>query len=299
MLPITFLLNARSGSNQADTADEAIHQIFGERSSLRVVKANSGAEMTAALDEAVKHGTGIVVAGGGDGTVNAVASRVAGTDIVMGVLPLGTLNHFAKDLNIPMRLDDAIRTIAAGNTRSVDVAEVNGRIFVNNSSLGLYPQMVLRRQALQRRGKSKWIAFAGAALEVLRMHPFMHVRVEADGEEIYRRAALVFIGNNQYKLEGLEAGSRGAIVRGRLCLYVTPHQHRLSLARLAMGVGLGDAAAMKEIDSRAPKTVTIQLRKRTVEVAMDGEVVRMRLPLHYSIRPGALNVIVPSPDEQK
>src|SRR5476649_731552 len=118
--------------------------------------------MITAAKRALARGVDAVVAGGGDGTINAVASVLAGSSVALGVLPLGTLNHFAKDLNIPLDLDQAIATIARGTTAQVDVGDVNGRIFVNNSSLGLYPHIVRARDQQQRRlGRGKWTRLAG------------------------------------------------------------------------------------------------------------------------------------------
>src|SRR5205085_3689399 len=114
--------------------------------------------------------------GGGDGTQSAIASRLAGTQLVHGVLPLGTLNHFAKDLGIPLQLDEAVRTLAEGRVLEVDVGEVNGRVFINNSSLGLYPEIVRERELQQMRlGKSKWRALASASLHATEGRPAMAV----------------------------------------------------------------------------------------------------------------------------
>ena len=110
----------------------------------------------------------LVVAGGGDGTLSAVAAALVGTDTALGVLPMGTLNHFAKDLGIPLKLEKAVQTLFTGKIARVDVGEVNGRIFLNNSSIGFYPRIVQARKREQRRGRSKWVAFAQAAATVFR-----------------------------------------------------------------------------------------------------------------------------------
>src|SRR5215212_7968240 len=116
----------------------------------------------AEADEAIAHDD-LIVAAGGDGTISTVAAKLTDTGKTMGVLPLGTLNHFAKDLRIPLELDDAIATIADAHTVDVDVAQVNDRVFINNSSLGIYPHIVARREAQQVHLKrSKWTAFASA-----------------------------------------------------------------------------------------------------------------------------------------
>ena len=118
------------------------------------------------------------MAGGGDGTVNTVASAVIDTDKTFGVLPLGTLNHFAKDLHIPLDLEAAARTIIAGHTTQVDVGEVNDEIFLNNSSLGLYPRLVQKRKKKQRLGSRKWAAFFWAAISCTATLSFSRCQTE-------------------------------------------------------------------------------------------------------------------------
>ena len=152
--------------------------------------------MTAAARRALADGAEAVVAGGGDGTINAVASVLAGSGVAFGVLPLGTLNHFAKDLGIPLALDEAVRNVAEGKPMQVDVGQVNERIFLNNSSLGLYPDIVRDREKQQRRlGRGKWPAAAWATIAALRRYPFLSVRLTIDGAQHARSTPFVFIGS--------------------------------------------------------------------------------------------------------
>ena len=151
---------------------------------------------------------GVIVAGGGDGTVSTVAAALVDTDICLGVLPLGTLNHFAKDLGLPLDLEAAVRCIATGVTSRVDVGEVNGRVFVNNSSLGLYPDIVRDREQQQKRfGRGKWHALLRASIAALRRYPFLQVSLAVEGRERAYRTPFVFIGNNAYRMEGLTMAS--------------------------------------------------------------------------------------------
>ena len=148
-----------------------------------------------------------VVFGGGDGTVSTGAAALAGGPKALGVLPLGTFNHFARDLGIPLELEDAVRTIAVGHVREVDVGEVNGRPFVNNSSIGLYPEMVRVRDELRRHhGMRKGTAMLGAAREVLRDPPFLRVDLRVLDDVARVRTPFVFVGNNRYEMDALRAG---------------------------------------------------------------------------------------------
>ncbi len=260
-----------------------------------VTLAESGAEMIDTAKAALARGVGIVVAGGGDGTINAVASVLAGSGVVFGVLPLGTLNHFAKDLGIPLTLDAAIANVAGGVRAKVDVGEVNGRIFLNNSSLGLYPDIVRDREKQQRRlGRGKWLAFCWASMAALRRYPFLSVRLKVNGEQHARRTPFVFIGNNEYRMQGLTIGERARLDGGTLSLYVAQRPGRLGLVRLAFHALLGQLARQKDFDVLLAKQLDIETRHKRLRVATDGEVTVMNTPLNYRIRAAALTVIVPA-----
>ncbi len=240
----------------------------------------------------------IVVAGGGDGTVNAVAAELVGTGRTLGVLPLGTLNHFAKDVGIPLDLDGAVRTVVHGRVSEVDVGEVNGRVFLNNSGLGIYPQIVEEREAEQeRRGSGKWPAFARAALNAFRRYPFLKLRVSLEGEERLLKTAFVFVGNNEYEVTGLNFGGRTCLNAGKLGFYVANRTGRFGLLRLAFRALVGRLSQADDFEIFCISEAEIESRKRTLLVSTDGEVTRMEPPLHFRIRPQALRVLVPAEKE--
>ncbi|HVF27209.1 MAG TPA: diacylglycerol kinase family protein, partial [Pyrinomonadaceae bacterium] len=232
---VMVILNATAGTAAATDGDETIDvrlaKVFAaEGVDARIVVGGDGTELAAHAERAVNEGCPVIVAGGGDGTINLVASKIVGTPTRLGVLPLGTLNHFAKDLHIPLDLEAAARTIISGRVVQVDVGEVNGRIFLNNSSLGLYPSIVRRRERQQERlGRGKWYALFWAGLTVLRRYPFLSVRLTADGAELTRRTPFVFIGNNEYEMSSFQIGARACLDKGHLSLYVA---HRVGRARL-------------------------------------------------------------------
>ncbi len=295
---VEIILNASAGSGDQEAARATLAEIFAAEShwDAHVSLARSGAEIVelarrAAADADVR----IVVAGGGDGTVNAVASEIAGTQKTLGVLPLGTLNHFAKDLNIPLDLEGAARNIVEGEAVKVDVGEVNGRVFINNSSLGLYPSIVRRREKQQERlGRGKWFAALWATIEVFRRYPLFAVRLSADdGQEFRRRTPFVFIGNNEYQMDAFNLGGRSCLDAGHLSLHLTRDVGRWGLVRLAASALFGRLRESKDFDALCTKEVWIETRRRRLRVATDGEVTIMRSPLHYRVRPAALRVIVP------
>ncbi|MYM37576.1 sphingosine kinase [Duganella sp. FT94W] len=292
---IVVIVNASAGLGYCGGWSAALKEQFRRHgAAAEITLAQSGDEMIARAERAVAEGAPLVVAGGGDGTINAVASVLVGTATRLGVLPLGTLNHFAKDLKIPLALEDAVANVVHGVVRQVDVGEVNGRIFVNNSSLGIYPDIVRDREQQQRHlGRGKWPAFGRALFAALRRFPFLSVRLKINGAEHLRRTPFVFIGNNEY-LQGLTLGARERLDSGKLCLYVAQKPTRLGLLRYALHALFGKLREARDFDVLSATSLEIETRHRHLRVATDGEVTLMKPPLCYRSRAAALHVIVPA-----
>lgn len=292
---LSVIINASSGAYDKSEVSARLVELFkASGADARVSVAQDGDDITEMARRAAREEASIVVAGGGDGTISAVASALAGTDKIMGVLPLGTLNHFAKDLSIPLDVEEAARVCVSGRVTRVDVGEVNGQVFVNNSSLGLYPSIVrLRDRQRARLGLSKWLAFVWATLSVLRRYPFMSVRLSTDEKKLFRRTPFVFVGNNEYQMEGLSLGARSCLDKGELSLHVAHRTGRLGLLRFALRALLGGLRDEKDFDSICTKEIWVETRRQRLRVALDGEVTIMNTPLHYQVRPGALRVLVP------
>ena len=290
------IINVSSGTDNKEAVCDQLTKIFRSRDlDARISLARGGTEIIRLAQQAVKEGYRPIVAGGGDGTISAVASTIAGTNRPLGVLPLGTLNHFAKDLHIPLNLEDAARVCIEGHAISVDVGEVNGRVFLNNSSLGLYPSIVRQRKKLQQRlGHGKWRAFVWATLAVLRRYPFLDVRLRVAGHELVRRTPFIFVGNNEYEMEGINIGGRSCLDAGQLSLHVAHRTGRLGLLRFAIRALFGGLRNEKDFAALCTEEVMVETRRRRrLNVAIDGEVAVMSTPLHYRVRPGALRVLVP------
>ena len=293
---VRVLINATAGQGCPDDWPAELEKKFrGRGLQAQVTLADSGEQLRATAKRAVRDGVATVVAGGGDGTVSAVASCLADTGVLLGVLPMGTLNHFAKDLGIPLELDGAIDVIAHGREIAVDMGEVNGRLFINNSSLGLYPDIVLdRERQRQRLGRGKWAALLAASVHAARRYPVLSLHLEVDGKPLERRSAFVFIGNNEYRMEGFEIGERPGLSGGKLSLYVAQRTGRFGLFRLALRALLGRLRQATDFDMLAAQALVVRTQHRRMRVATDGEVTTMQTPLHYRVRPGVLRVAVPA-----
>lgn len=258
---------------------------------VRVVR--SPARLQTEVQNGLKEGCQLIVAGGGDGTVSTVAAELASTTAALGILPLGTWNHFAKDLRLPLDLAQAAKVIHAGHTQAVDVGDVNGHVFINNASLGLYPRLANIREKQRRRGWRRVSAMIWASFGALLRHQDVQVRLEVDGQPYNATTPLVFVGNNVYETEGLGVGSRSALTDGKLCLCVAPPVSRLGLFRLPLLALLGRLHQAKGFQMMCTTAATVQTRRQFVRVATDGEVSWMHSPLRFSIRQRALRVVVP------
>ena len=294
---VTCILNGRAGSNAASTVVDRVAELFAAHGAKAEMVVVDHPRLLTSLARTHADDPGrTIVAAGGDGTVSAVASALAGKPAALGILPLGTLNHFAKDVGIPVDLDRAIDTILNGIAREVDVGEVNGNIFVNNSSIGLYPAIVRVRSAQQNRGTGKWLAFLRAVYKVMRRCPSFYASLHANGQlEAPRKTPFIFVGNNRYETTGLRIGERDRVDGGHLWVCQAPGANRASLLRMALRAVLGKTTPGElRVLETDELWVHTRRNRRRVRVANDGEVFTTTAPLHYRIRPKALRVMVPA-----
>jgi diacylglycerol kinase family enzyme len=291
---IEVIVNKSSGVRYDAEIERRLPEMFAAAGAdARIVFAETGDDVIKLASKAMAGPAEIIVAGGGDGTISSVASLAVEHKKVLGVLPLGTMNHFAKDLQIPLDLEEAVRTILDGRQTSIDVGDVNGEIFINNSSLGLYPTIVRERERQQRLGWSKGPAYIWAAVATLRRYPFLGIRLSIDGDDLVRRTPFVFIGNNEYQMEAFNIGSRACLDNGELSLYILNRTGRRGLFRIAVRALLGRLQQDRDFFNLCTKEIWIDTKRKYIRVALDGEVKLLNPPLHYRVRPRVLRVLTP------
>jgi len=294
---IRVVINRGGGSFGDDKASQ-LEGLFEARGIDAEIMAVEPGELDRHCGEAAKaHGVDALVAAGGDGTIGTAAAAVAGTEMPLGILPLGTLNHFARDAGIPLDLEEAVAAIAGGKTRPVDVAEVNGRLFINNSAVGLYPRLVRDREAQQRHlGRPKKRAMAVAALRTLWRFSHHRLTIRVEGREAAIETPLLFIGNNRYEMGLMSLGKREAIDGGELCLYAPLARTAARFVWISMRAVFGRE---DEVDDFVMldgfQAVEIRSKYARLMVATDGEAQSIETPLKYKLRAGALKLFVPSP----
>ena len=291
---IPVILNTTAGRGTSERQLEELRGTFAEHGlDVEILAATRGEEIVDLARGALAKNPRLIIAAGGDGTVSAVASCLRGKPIPLAVLPVGTLNHFARDLGIPTKLDEAVKAIAEGQAVGVDLGEVNERPFINNASLGLYPDIVRDRTRQQRRlGRGKYWAMLWATISVLRRSPFLSLSLEIDGKATQCRSPFVFIGNNDYAMEGFSIGKRSSLRDGQLSVYTTRRRTRHGLVGLALRALFGRLRQADDFAVDNASRVRIDSHRRWLLVATDGEVTAMETPLEFRVLPAAISVIL-------
>jgi diacylglycerol kinase family enzyme len=262
---------------------------------LELVEINGDLDVTRDVLRRQGEGQRLFVAAGGDGTVYHVCQPVVNTDSVLGILPLGTFNHLASDLGIPMEWPKALSVAIEGATREVDVGKVNGIYFANNMSLGLYPSMVEKRERLRARHR-KWIAYPLALLSTLKNLPRLSMVMEALPHLEVVRTHLFFVAANPYNLSRLGIiAPRESFEAGRLSVYWLPDTSGVRLVQALLRYARGKAATIRKLRRLQTAELIVRSSQPTLRVGMDGEVRELDQPLRISVVNKGLRIRVPSP----
>jgi YegS/Rv2252/BmrU family lipid kinase len=296
MPSVPVLLNRSGGALAADpTLADAAARSLSDAGLDVDVELLSGGDCAVRCRAIAERGDPLVIVGGGDGTISAAASAVAGTETVLGILPLGTLNHFARDLGIPTDLGEAARLVANGRDRRVDVGEMNDRIFINNSAIGLYPLMVVDRDAQRKRlGRSKRLAMIVASIRTLARFNHHRLTLTVNEERTGRvDTPLLFVGNNDYRIDIGAPGRRETLDAGELCVLVMRKKTRRGMLAASLRAFFGRSRTDDMVRMEDVEQLRVSAPRPQLAVSLDGEVVRAVPPLQYRIRKRSLRVIAP------
>ena len=289
---ICVLSNPRSGTAQRNpgAVDRAM-AVFGPRAELRPFSGDPADEAA----RAVRDGFRIVVAAGGDGSVAGVAHALAGTGAALGVLPLGTFNYFARGLKMPEDPEAAARAILDGQRHDIAVGTLNGRVFLNNIAIGIYPAILEEREATYARfGRYRILAHLASLRTILRFQTPHRMDIYQDQTRHRIRTPMLFVARSAYQLDqfGLEGGD--AISDDRFVLFLAHQQTRLGFLRLAWKLISRRVDHGKDIIVSTPRRIAVAVRgRRRISVALDGEKLRMQLPLRIRLNDHLLQVILP------
>jgi len=245
------------------------------------------------IRDRMARGVRLFVAAGGDGTITNIVQPLVNTDAILGVIPAGTYNHFAKDLEIPLDWKEALEVIMNGETRQVDAARVNDRFFVNNLSLGLYPELVAKREE-RGRDYPRWKARLYAAYHTLKKYQHITVQLESAHHQEIVRTHMLMISNNSYDLSGIGVeAARNTLEEGRLSVYWLPHLSRMKLTKFVAHYLAGRVRETPGFRSFRTSAMKLVSARKSLRVGIDGEVFRMDMPLVVTIVPKSLLVKVP------
>jgi diacylglycerol kinase family enzyme len=290
---VPLFLNPHAG------AGEALAETFEQDPRVEVRRVEPLA-LCEAVARAVRNGAARVIVAGGDGSIALAAREVIGSATVLGIIPAGTLNHFARDLGIPLDPALALELALTGRERMVDVGSVNGQPFLNTSSVGAYIAFVRQREALEKHLGYRLASVMAALRLAWSLRPFrVELTVEGESQARSYRTPLLFVGVGERELRFPQLGSRVEDGRSGLQLIVTRGSSARSLLALAwngMVYGIRSAARSPHADVLLVDRCRVLLRRRG-PVAVDGEVAMLDSPLDYELRRGALRVVAPEPGE--
>ncbi len=290
-LPVLINRSGGTASKLGDKLENEIEAAFKGAGLDAAVELVEGCDIRAAVKRHI--GVRTIVVGGGDGTLGCAADCLAGSDTALGILPLGTRNHLARELCTPLDLPGAAKVIAAGNTRRIDIARANGCAFINNASVGLYPAMVmLRDEDLKRHKVPKWVAAVPASFAVLKRMRHHRMRLKFEGADRDIVTPMLFVGNNLYSLEAGHVGEREALDDGKLSVFAVASRRRVALIGFALRALVGRADPQRDFAAIGETAAfTLDGASRDIHIALDGEVEELTLPIAFEIEPGALTVV--------
>ena len=289
------ILNRGAGRHQVETQAQ-IKKFFQKRGiAARLFVARHGGEIAQFAEEAASSDAEIIVAAGGDGTIDGIATVLADTGKILGVLPLGTFNLFANRLNIPLDLEAAVHTAVNGSVAEINVGEVNGRIFLSRSSVGLYPLALRHREEMFRRfGRSRFVALLSGATALVRLGNIMTIRLSTESGQHLFRSRFVFICNNPEELHYFNLPGRECIDADKFAVYVPKPLVMPGILCLGFRMLRRQAQESRDFDTFCSREVLLEIDPSRIPVSLDGEVEIMQSPLHYRLRTGALRMRVPA-----
>ncbi len=292
-----IILNGRSGDRGEDERRAkltALCDAAGIQAQI-VIPGRKQPLEDAATEGLARTGADVLVAAGGDGTIAAVATAAHAADVPMGVIPQGTFNYFARGLGVPEDAEGAVNTLADGILRDVPLAEANGMVFLNNTSLGIYPLILLRRESIYARwGRSRLAAYWSVLLTLSGVRRPLKLRLDVDGREIRLRTPLVFVANSSFQLERFNLEGVEAVKQGDFAVFTARHTGTMGLVRTALRLAGRTAHSGDDFDLVTGRDITISTGRPRALVARDGEKSLMHTPIHIRLRDRPLRVIAPN-----
>ncbi len=294
--PITVIFNGGSGSAKEDSTRERIlTRLEGSGRTIELVQIGDHDEASlASIIIRTAENDGIVVAAGGDGTINAVAHACYLHKATMGIIPLGTFNYFARDNDIPTDLDAALDTVLTGEPVNVAAGFVEERLFLNNASFGLYATLIKNRENdTSRFGRYRFIAFLSALRTLFGKSRLFTIQLARNGIYETHKAAMLFVGNNPLQLANVGLDNAAHSAKHRLAVVLVKPLNRWQMAKLILRGVTRSLTRAEQVEEYGANEFQLQTKRKTIHAVLDGEIMRLRTPLAFRIEAEALSLIVP------
>ena len=302
--PLFIVINEGSGKQDGESPRDTIAALLaaaGRRHEFIVIPDPKRiAEVAKAVVAQARKADGIVVAVGGDGTLSAVAQAVIGSGCAFAVLPQGTFNYFARTHGISQELAESVPALLRATVEPVQVGRVNGRVFLVNASIGLYPEILQARESSkQLLGRSRWVAIYSGLRTLMREGRNLYLEIESESERRKVRTPSLFVGNNRLQLERVGLPEEAALAGGRLAGIMVRPIGQLAMFGLALRGALGQLGETDNVLHFAFQRLSVSPKgQRRTKMAIDGEIMWMRTPLVIDVSPDPLPLMMPQPQDR-
>jgi len=292
---IEIIINAHSGARQAQEMKVILERVLANSGRSYGISIATRRDLAGVIKEKSATDCEVLVAAGGDGTIRGMAEAALARNKTLGVLPLGTFNYFARSLGIPLDVEAAARVIIEGEKRSVSVLDLDGRLVLNSSSIGITPAVLSRRRKLyQRFGRSQLNTYLSVFLTAFQAPPRLQVKLATHEGEVVRQTPMVMVCSNAFQIESFALAGRECLEADQFAVYVARMAGRLTIFRLGFRTLMRRLRVGTDYEVICASDVTIErLRRRRFRVAIDGELERRESPLRFRINPKQLLVVAP------
>ena len=291
------ILNPSSGKKKDDPDTVALIKRIRDDSRADLKVLDDPSTLDRVVKETVAEGYETIVAAGGDGTIAGVTSGLIDTGVTLGVLPMGTFNFVARGLGIPEDPSEALEIALSGTARPIALGDINGRIFLNNASLGAYATVLDVREGVYKRwGRSRLAAYWSVIKAMLTLYRPLRMKVTVDGRSMQLRSPMAFVASSAYQLEQYRFDGADAVRDGKLALILAPDESRLRLLWRAAKILMGVIHRGEDYIMHIGEDITIETRRRSRLVARDGENEKMQGPYRFRVRHDAIMVRSPAGD---
>ncbi len=290
---ICVITNPKSGTNSNDAnAIDRVMAILGDQAQLIETDPESGFE--GAVEKALEQGCATIVAAGGDGTIVGISSLLLDKDVTMGVLPLGTFNFFSRGLGIPEDPEEAAKALLHGEPKKISVGSVNGQIFLNNASLGVYPVILKNREATYKHwGRSRIVAHISMLKTFLQFDRVLKIRIMSEGVQKTIETPLVFVARSSYQLDMFNLEGEDAIKDDNFAVFTAVSQGRFTMLKNVWRLVRRTMKQGRDFDLYKVQELDIDTGRKEELVAFDGEKAKMKTPLEFRMHTDALRILVP------